>query len=90
MKRLAEKMKGPGAATWKAALPTPHDLRRTVATRLSALGTPKDDVSAVLNHVRRDITGRFYDRYDRLSEKRRALIAWSESLKGILGNQGTV
>jgi integrase len=88
MKRLTGKVKGPGAATWKKNVPTPHDLRRTLATRLSSLGTPAEDVSAVLNHIRRDVTGMHYDQYARFAEKRRALVAWAESLKGILGNGG--
>jgi len=84
MKQLTDKTEGPGAATWKAKPPSPHDLRRTCATRLASLGTPGEDVAACLNHVRRDVTGRTYDRYERLAEKRRALIAWSENLKSIL------
>jgi integrase len=87
MKRLSGMVKGPGADTWKKNVPTPHDLRRTLATRLASLGTPGEDVSAVLNHVRRDVTGMHYDQYARLAEKRRALVAWAESLKGILGNE---
>ena len=66
---------------WKVDPPTPHDLRRTVATRLAAAGTPGEDVSAVLGHVRRDVTGRHYDKYDRLPEKRRALEVWEGELR---------
>jgi len=38
MRRLAEsdKLTDPGSNTWKAEPPTPHDLRRTFATRLAA------------------------------------------------------
>jgi integrase len=50
----------------------PHDLRRTVATRMRELGISRGDVKMVLNHVETDVTAR-YDRYDGLAEKRRAL-----------------
>ena len=57
MRRMADKLsEEPGADTWRADRPTPHDLRRTCATRLAALGIPAEDVSAVLNHVRADVT----------------------------------
>ena len=40
MQRFAEHIAGDGEAakTWRANPPTPHDLRRTIATRLVALG----------------------------------------------------
>jgi integrase len=74
----------PGAATWKAEAPSPHDLRRTAATRMAALGTPAEDVAACLNHKRRDVTGVHYDHYDRMREKRRACELWTNHLASIL------
>ncbi len=74
----------PGAESWKADPPTPHDLRRTVATRLAAAGVPAEDVAAVMNHVRTDVTGRHYDQYRRADEKRRALGRWSRILTDII------
>lgn len=62
----------PLADGWRAEAPTPHDLRRTAATRMSSAAISSDDVSACLNHVRRDVTGRHYDLYDRLPQKRAA------------------
>jgi integrase len=56
--------------------PTPHDLRRTVATGLSRLGVPREDRLAVLAHVAADVHGAVYDKYERLKEKRAALMAW--------------
>jgi integrase len=56
--------------------PTPHDLRRTVATGLSRLGIAREDRLAVLAHVAADIHGAVYDRYERLKEKRAALTVW--------------
>jgi integrase len=73
-----------GAASWKAEPPTPHDLRRTCATRLAAAGVPAEDVAAILNHVRSDVTGRHYDPYQRAAEKRAALDRWSRLLSVIL------
>jgi integrase len=85
MRRMTDKLLDePGADTWRADPLTPHDLRRTTATRLSALGVPSEDVSAVLNHVRADVTGKHYDQYDRTREKRIALTAWSAALARIL------
>jgi integrase len=86
MSRLADVVPDglPGAETWKASPPTPHDLRRTCATRLASLGVAREDVSAVLHHIRTDITGRVYDHYERAKEKRAALELWATSLRCIL------
>jgi integrase len=73
----------PGSDTWLAEPPSPHDLRRTVATRLASLGIPSEDVAACLNHVRRDVTGRHYDMYARVIEKRRALDLWAQTIERI-------
>ncbi len=62
---------------------TPHDLRRTAATRMRELGISRGDVKMVLNHVESDVTAR-YDRYDGLAEKRRALDLWSKRLEQII------
>jgi integrase len=62
---------------------TPHDLRRTVATRMRELGISRGDVKMVLNHVETDVTAR-YDRYDGLAEKRRALDIWARRLEQII------
>ena len=49
-----------------------HDIRRTVATRLTGdLGINRLTVSKILNHVERGITGT-YDRHSYDAEKRRA------------------
>jgi integrase len=77
----------PNFPSWLAEPPSPHDLRRTVATRLASLGVPSEDVAACLNHVRRDVTGRHYDMYARLVEKRRALDLWAQTIeRTISGN----
>jgi integrase len=74
----------PGSDSWLAEPPSPHDLRRTVATRLASLGIPSEDVAACLNHVRRDVTGRHYDMYARVIEKRRALDLWAQTIERII------
>jgi integrase len=71
--------------TWTSDRPSAHDLRRTLATRLAGSGIPAEDVSACLNHVRRSITARHYDLYDRAREKRRAFDLWAEQVAVIIG-----
>ncbi len=64
----------------------PHDLRRTAATRMQALGVGVTVVEAVLNHVsgtRAGIVGT-YQRHAYASEKRHALARWAEELSRIL------
>lgn len=87
MRRLTDKIVGPAFKSWKADPPSPHDLRRTVATRLSQLGAPAEDVAAILNHVRSDVTGKHYDQYRRSAEKRRWLERWAEILQNILKDE---
>ena len=65
---------------------TPHDLRRTVATRMREMGISRGDVKMVLNHVETDVTSR-YDRYDGLAEKRRALDLWAKRLMQIIADE---
>ena len=81
---LAVAMARIGAAIHADDWPTPHDLRRTCATRLAAAGVPAEDVRAVLNHARADVTGKHYDLYDRAKEKRAALTRWAQIITGIL------
>ena len=59
--------------TWTAHPPSPHDLRRTVETRLAALGVAKDIRDRCLNHAASDVGSRHYDRRSHLPEKRDAL-----------------
>jgi integrase len=65
---------------------TPHDLRRTAATRMREIGISRGDVKMVLNHVETDVTAR-YDRYDGLAEKRRALDLWAKRLEQIIAGE---
>lgn len=60
----------------KADPPTPHDLRRTCATGLGALGVRREVIKGVLNHLEGDVTA-VYALHDQLEEKRAALEAWA-------------
>jgi integrase len=61
----------------------PHDLRRTCAPHLAALGFADEVIDAVLNHVKKGVI-RTYNlhRYDR--EKQLALEAWERKLIAIV------
>jgi integrase len=92
MSRLSEKVKGDAATVraWRADPPSPHDLRRTVETRLSSMGVSKEDRDACLNHVRSDVGSKHYDLYERAKEKRAALDRWSSALTAILSPTASV
>lgn len=62
---------------------TPHDLRRTASTGMRRLGITQFVVSRVLNHIDRSVTGRHYDAYDNLPEKRQALTLWANHIDAI-------
>jgi integrase len=66
---------------------TPHDLRRTVASQMAALGIDRVVTGKVLNHasVDRDtVTGMIYDRHSYDGEKRRAMDRWAGRLLEIV------
>ena len=63
---------------------TPHDLRRTAASHLGAVGVDRFHISKILNHAEREITG-VYDRYSYDKQKRRALERWERKLRSIIG-----
>jgi integrase len=89
LKRLVPKLEAKGndaeaIKSLQADPPVPHDLRRTVATGLAALGIAREDRLAVLGHLAADVHGLHYDRYERLREKRSALLAWEQHLAGVL------
>jgi integrase len=70
--------------TWRADPPTPHDLRRTVGTRLAELRIPKEIRDRVLNHAAGDVGSRHYNLHDYAEEKREALSCWARALTMIL------
>jgi integrase len=70
----------------KADPPTPHDLRRSVATGLSRLDVPRDDRLAVLAHSYGDVH-EVYDQYDRLPQKRLALVTWERHIRKVISGK---
>ncbi|MBS0579100.1 MAG: tyrosine-type recombinase/integrase [Proteobacteria bacterium] len=62
---------------------TPHDLRRTAASLMTASGIPRLHVEKVLNHTIDDVA-EIYDRHDYSSEKRLALARLGERIDAIL------
>lgn len=84
MARFVASLDDKSGRTWRIDRPTPHDLRRTVATRLAELGIPKEDRDAILNHTPRDVGKIHYDLYNREREKRQALDRWSNALSAII------
>jgi integrase len=72
-----------GRYTWK-------DLRRTVATRLAALGFDEALIGRVLNHARYTVTARHYVKHAYLDEKRTAFQAWDRELAAILAGRTTI
>ena len=63
-----------------------HDLRRTAATNISALGYTDDLIGRILNHKNRTVTAR-YNRHSYLDEKRAALEAWANRLDEITARE---
>jgi integrase len=63
-----------------------HDLRRTMATRVRALGFPREIVDAVLGH-REGRLAQTYQIYDHLTEKTAALKAWERELARVLAGK---
>jgi integrase len=85
MVRFAQNLKGPAAKTWHAEPPTPHDLRRTVNTRLARMGIPKEIRDRALNHVTalRDPESKHYNVYEFAKEKREAFSRWTAEIEAI-------
>lgn len=65
---------------------TPHDLRRTAASGLAALGVSRLVVVKVLNHTDDSVTA-IYDRHDYLAEKAAALNTWAAHLQATIKGQ---
>lgn len=89
MARFCEKQTGKDgpAKSLREQPPSPHDLRRTFSTRLAAIGIPKEDRDACMNHTPADVGKRHYDLYERAKEKRAALELFAESISEIVANK---
>ena len=79
---------------WKLDIGEPrvtiHDMRRTVGTRMAAMGVPKHVRAAVLNHVsgaRSSVTDAVYNQHDGIAEKARALRLWELRLRNIVSGK---
>ena len=72
-----------GVAPW-----TLHDLRRTFATNLAALGTPIHVTEKLLNHVSGTVSGvaAIYNRHAYMDEMRAAVANWEMRLATLLNS----
>jgi integrase len=61
-----------------------HDLRRTAATEMGRLGVSEFIIGRVLNHAAKGVTGKVYNRYEYLNEKRDALERWARYLESLV------
>ena len=68
---------------------TPHDLRRTGSSHLAAIGVPRFVNDRILNHVDNSVTGRHYDKYEYISEKKTALDSWGRKLAQIISGKAS-
>ncbi|MBF0444043.1 MAG: tyrosine-type recombinase/integrase [Magnetococcales bacterium] len=63
---------------------TPHDLRRTGSSHIAAMGVARFVNDRILNHADNSVTGRHYDKYEYVKEKKTALDAWGRKLEQII------
>ncbi|MEM0909825.1 MAG: tyrosine-type recombinase/integrase [Pseudomonadota bacterium] len=61
---------------------TPHDLRRTVRTQLSAMGVSANVVKKIANHEL-DGMDKIYNQHDYFSERKKALTEWAQVLRAL-------
>jgi integrase len=73
-----------GVTDWRL-----HDLRRTAATGIAALGFPPHVVERILNHVHGGFSpvAAVYNRHAYQNEMRAALEAWDRKIQGIVTRQ---
>lgn len=63
---------------------TPHDLRRTAATRIAEIGIQPHTIARILNHIDRSVTALHYNLYNYDAEKKEAMEAWEKVLLEIV------
>jgi integrase len=66
---------------------TGRDLRRTWKTQAGAAGVTKTDRDLIQNHRAGDVSGRHYDRWEYMPEKRAAVDRWTEWLQEQVSEQ---
>jgi integrase len=88
VKRQEKNGKTLGIPPW-----TPHDLRRSVATGMAAIGVPGHVIARVLNHVgiaKAGITDKVYNTYTYQNEMRDALELWAKHLTAVIEGKDRV
>jgi len=65
---------------------TPHDLRRTAASKMSSMGTDRRVLQAILNHKDHSVTA-VYDRYGLDRERQEALTRWGRRVWELVGGE---
>jgi integrase len=63
-----------------------HDLRRTAASGMTAIGIQRLTVSKILNHSEGGVT-KVYDRHSYDKEKRAALLKWDRRIGGLISSE---
>ncbi len=81
-KKIVKILDGKSMDQW-----TPHDLRRTMTTRLREMRIPLVVCSRLLNHADRGVTAEHYDMYDMLDEKEQAMDAWGDYLDRLINDK---
>jgi integrase len=89
--RALDRLLTPASATRPAALAiapfVPHDLRRTVRSRLADLGVQPHVAEKVLNHKLGGVL-QIYDRADYMPEREAAMHAWNDKLHALIHDEG--
>ncbi|MET0568693.1 MAG: tyrosine-type recombinase/integrase [Hyphomicrobiaceae bacterium] len=66
---------------------SPHDLRRTMTTRMAELQVTEEVRERVINHTSQSVQARHYNRHEYMAEKYRSLSLWEEYLSTIVEPQ---
>ena len=67
---------------------TPHDLRRTMASRMGDLGVEPHVIERCLNHIQQGIVG-VYQRQEYLAARKAALLEWGNTLSRLTAADGS-
>ncbi len=87
---LGEADEPPADFAWKLRPFGAHDLRRTLRTGLSRIGCSTEVAEATIGHTVRSMLVKTYDVYDRMVERRTALLDWDNEVRRILANKPKV
>lgn len=82
-KPLKGRSKRAGALALPGGKWTPHDLRRTMATRMRDLGVSSDTIERCLNHKPQGIVG-VYQHAELMPERRAAFDAWGAEIERLM------